>query len=140
MRRYRGGYGKRIFNTDNVEDAKTFKFCHQEHKRVLNPIIDWTDAEVWEFIKEYNVPYCELYDQGYKRLGCVGCPMSTRQRQELDAYPKYKALYLKAFEKLIQVLDDESKRTTWHTPEDVMAWWLKEDKELPQTLITEELD
>lgn len=135
-----GGYGKRIFNTDNVEDAPTFKYCHQEHRRVLNPIIDWTDAEVWEFIKEYNVPYCELYDRGYKRLGCVGCPMSSRQAEELDAYPKYKALYLKAFEKLLKVLDDESKITTWRTADDVMKWWLKQDVELPQTIITEALE
>lgn len=132
-----GGYGRRIFNTDNVEDAPTFKFCQQEHKRVLNPIIDWSDEEVWEFIREYEIPYCELYDQGYKRLGCVGCPMSTRQRQELDAYPKYKALYLKAFEKLINVLDDEDKVTTWKSAEDVMAWWLGDDAEIIETMITE---
>lgn len=65
----------REFSTDNVEDAPMFKFCYQHHKRILNPIIDWSDAEVWEFIREYNVPYCELYDQGFKRIGCIGCPM-----------------------------------------------------------------
>ena len=103
-----------------------FKFCKQNHKRVLNPIIDWQDSDIWEFIKEYKVPYCSLYDKGYKRLGCIGCPMSTRQKQELEAYPKFKRLYLLAFEKLIQVLDDENKRTTWETPEDVMRWWIED--------------
>lgn len=116
-----------------------FKFCKQNHKRVLNPIIDWSDAEIWEFIKEYNVPYCALYDKGHKRLGCIGCPMSTRQKEELERYPKFKALYLKAFEELIKVHDDESKRTSWHTADDVLRWWLKEDAEMPETIITEEL-
>ena len=50
---------------------------------------------------------------------------SVKQRQyELDRYPKYKALYLKAFEKLLEQLDDKSKITSWNTAEDVMKWWI----------------
>ena len=117
-----------------------FKFCHQHHKRVLNPIIDWTDADVWEFIRDYDLPYCSLYDKGYKRIGCIGCPMSTRQISELESYPKFKALYLKAFEELLKVLDDENKRTTWKSPEDVMSWWVKDSEDQEETLITKLLD
>lgn len=130
--------GVRIFSSDNIEDAPTFKFCHQQHKRVLNPIVDWTDAEVWEFIKKYQVPYCELYDKGYKRLGCVGCPMANA-KQELEAYPKFKNLYLIAFQKLI----DERKRLNlpipehWATPELIMTWWLQDDQTIPDTEIME---
>lgn len=136
-----GGGGQRIFSTDNLEDAPTFKFCHQHHKRVLNPIVDWTDAEVWEFIKEYEVPYCELYDQGYKRLGCIGCPMANT-KQELEAYPKFKNLYLLAFQKLI----DKRKELGlpipehWETPERMMDWWLQDNQPLPKTEIMELID
>jgi len=35
---------------------------YKRRKSLLNPIIDWTDAEVWEFIKAENIPYCGLYD------------------------------------------------------------------------------
>lgn len=119
-----GSRGARVFSSDNVEDAPTFKFCYQEHKRVLNPIVDWGDDEVWEFIKEYGVPYCELYDKGYKRLGCIGCPMNTHRAEEFTNYPKYKQNYLLAFDRLLKVLDDENKRTTWHTADDVMNWWI----------------
>ncbi|KKL78849.1 hypothetical protein LCGC14_2020760, partial [marine sediment metagenome] len=40
-------------------------------KSFLHPIIDWTTAEVWEYIKSNNLPYCSLYDEGFHRLGCV---------------------------------------------------------------------
>lgn len=43
-------------------------------KSFIHPIIEWTEAEVWEYIHTYNVPYCSLYDKGFKRLGCLLCP------------------------------------------------------------------
>jgi phosphoadenosine phosphosulfate reductase len=62
---------------------------------MLNPIIDWTDDEVWEYIKERGLPYNPLYDQGHKRVECIGCPMRAN-RKELDENPRYAALYKKA--------------------------------------------
>lgn len=114
---------------DNRENAKLVEACYRTHDTTVNPIIDWTDAEVWEFIKEYKVPYCALYDQGYKRLGCIGCPMGSTQKQELDRYPKYKHLYMLAFEKMLKRLDDEDKRTTWHTAQDIMDWFTQTDND-----------
>jgi len=38
------------------------------------PIFHWTAWHIWQFIEDYNLPYCELYDQGFERLGCVVCP------------------------------------------------------------------
>lgn len=131
-----GKQGAKIFSTDNLEDAPMFKFCHQNHKRVLNPIVDWTTEEVWEFIKEYNVPYCKLYDKGYKRLGCIGCPMSTHQKDELEHYPKFKKLYLLAFEKMLEERRKNDMPTEWETAEDVMTWWIGEQREeLKDTLL-----
>lgn len=78
--------------------------CYKDHTTMINPIIDWTTEEVWEFIREYNVPYCCLYDEGFTRLGCIGCPMGRRKvrEKEFERWPKYKALYLKAFDKMIE--------------------------------------
>lgn len=93
----------------------------------MNPIIDWTDAEVWEFINEYNIPYCELYDKGWTRLGCIGCPMATRKERERQFayFPKYRNLYLLAFDKMLKNKwrEDEPKKLG-RTPEEVMEWWL----------------
>lgn len=120
-----------MFSTDNVEDAPTFKFCHQNHKRILNPIIDWTDEEVWEFIHEYNIPYCCLYDEGRKRLGCIGCPMGDN-KTELDQYPIYRNLYLTAFGKMLEERKRRGLDTDWETAEEVMEWWV-DKKRQPKT-------
>lgn len=100
--------------------------CQAKARRHLNPIIDWTDEEVWEFIREYNIPYCKLYDEGFTRLGCIGCPLGTRQREEFERWPKYKAAYLRAFAKMLENRKKENIQTdAWKTPEEVMEWFLR---------------
>ena len=65
------------------------------------PILHWTEVDVWEFIlvKE-NIPYCELYDQGFRRLGCVGCPMSgpLGQARDFKRWPKYEQMWRRGFD------------------------------------------
>lgn len=39
----------------------------------VNPLADWTEDEVWEYVRSNNVPYNALYDQGYKSIGCAPC-------------------------------------------------------------------
>lgn len=116
-----------ILTNDNEESRLMIEQCYQRKKTVLNPIIDWEDSDVWEFIKEYNVPYCGLYDQGFKRLGCIGCPMGggKTQNKELARYPKYKQAYLKAFERLLGVREMCGMNNDWKNPEEVMTWWTK---------------
>lgn len=110
-------------------DQEMIHNCMQHNARILNPIIDWSTDEVWEFIREYNVPYCELYDEGKKRLGCIGCPMggAKQQREEFERWPTYRRAYLRAFDKMLQQFTYETEaKTKWKTAEDVMKWWLNE--------------
>jgi phosphoadenosine phosphosulfate reductase len=39
----------------------------------FNPLTDWSEDEVWAYLKQYNVPYNALYDQGYRSIGCAPC-------------------------------------------------------------------
>ena len=132
----RGGV---VLNNDNEESRKMVEQCYKLSKTVVNPIIDWTDEDVWEFIHEYNVPYCELYDQGYKRLGCIGCPMGTvkHREEEFERYPKYKQAYIRAFDRMVAernwggVRTDSEERdgsipvvSEWRDAEEVMKWWI----------------
>ncbi|NCB45219.1 MAG: phosphoadenosine phosphosulfate reductase [Clostridia bacterium] len=114
---------RELLDPDNPDNSEMARFCPTKGKNILNPIIDWEDDDVWEFIKLRKLPYCELYDQGYTRLGCIGCPMSTHQKEELERYPNIKKAYLRAFEIMLKNFD---KPPTWKTGEDVMEWWLKE--------------
>lgn len=116
---------KNLEDPDNPENAKMARFCPTKGRHILNPIIDWEDSDVWEFIKKYKIPYCELYDQGYKRLGCIGCPMSSRRTEEFERYPKYKQNYLSAFGRMLDRREKSGKKDTqWKTAEDVMNWWI----------------
>jgi phosphoadenosine phosphosulfate reductase len=49
---------------------------NKTRNKILCPIVYWTDADVWDYIKLRNLPYCTLYNQGFERLGCIGCPLS----------------------------------------------------------------
>lgn len=115
-----------ILNNDNDEGREVLDFCYRQRKTVINPIISWEDEDVWEFIHENNLPYCSLYDEGFKRLGCIGCPLGGNKSQlrEFERFPKYKELYIKAFEHCTR----EQGRVNWKTGQDVFDWWIGEQK------------
>lgn len=117
----RGGV---VLNNDNDESRKMVEQCYKQSKTVVNPIIDWSTEEVWEFIKEYNIPYCKLYDEGYKRLGCIGCPMGTveSRKKDFERYPKYKQAYIRAFERMIANYDSGGGYS-WKNGADVLKWY-----------------
>ncbi len=110
---------------DNRENAQMVEQCYRTRSTTINPIIDWTDGEVWEFIKEYNIPYCCLYDQGFKRLGCIGCPMGSREQREMEfeRYPKYKNLYMIAFQKMIENRGEGLRKQ--RTDEELYEVWMQ---------------
>lgn len=94
-------------------------------KIIVRPIVDWTEIEVWSYILENNIPYCELYDKGWDRLGCIGCPLGVNQKKELAAYPRYEKLYLRSLNNMIQYRKSkEMSMEDWKTGEDIMKWWL----------------
>lgn len=45
---------------------------HGDHVRVL-PILEWTELDIWTFQVREAIPWCTLYDQGYRSLGCMPC-------------------------------------------------------------------
>jgi len=44
----------------------------------LNPLAEWTEDEVWDYVREREVPYHSLYDQGYSSIGCAPCTRAIR--------------------------------------------------------------
>ena len=57
---------------DNDARRRMNEHCMQKNKMVVNPIIDWKNSDVWEYINSENIPTCELYQCGYDRVGCYG--------------------------------------------------------------------
>jgi phosphoadenosine phosphosulfate reductase len=116
-----------MLNNDNDMKRRLNESCMRKSSFLLNPIIDWTNDDVWEFIKSRNIPYNPLYETGYKRIGCIGCPMNTKSRMELERHPKYKAAYFRAATKYIEHLKEAGlpDRNIRETPEKYFDWWLK---------------
>lgn len=112
-----------LFN-DNDEGRRDFERCIPKSKIVINPIIDWTEQDVWSFINRQNLPYCELYDNGYRRLGCIGCPMAGAKQmlKEFKQQPKIKALYIRAFDRMLKE-HNYKKLPTWKSGQEVFDWW-----------------
>ena len=112
---------------------------------MVNPIIDWKDYDVWDFLGEGTQVLCgthnvtcngihvnPLYDEGWCRVGCVGCPMASKARvKEFIRWPKYKQLYINAFDRMLE----ERKRRgrtdgSWgsgFTGQDIFNWWMEYD-------------
>jgi phosphoadenosine phosphosulfate reductase len=117
----RGGV---VLNLDNDEARRVVENCYRTTKTLVNIIIDWSDEDVWEFIKTNKVEYCVLYDRGYKRLGCIGCPQNTNNEKELDENPKYKQAYIRAFDRMLRERERKGLESKWKSGEEVMDWWL----------------
>ena len=130
LNNYTKGYIKLM--NDNDEARRMVEACAMKSMHTLNPIIDWTKEDVWEYLNTRKIPHCCLYDEGFERIGCIGCPLagSDQMRFEFARYPKYEQAYLRAFEKMLQVREQNGKPyQKWKTGEDVMRWWLCEEKQ-----------
>lgn len=74
----------KILNADNDDDRRLLEQCVLKRKFICNPIVDWGDGDVWRFLAKYDLPYCTLYDEGWKRIGCLNCPMASKRERERD--------------------------------------------------------
>jgi phosphoadenosine phosphosulfate reductase len=120
---------KMLFN-DNDEARRQLEVCQLKGKKIVNPIIDWSAADVWGFLNSRGIEHCCLYDEGFDRLGCIGCPMAGKKGREREfaRYPKFKNYYLRAFEKMLEVRKLKGKddsNSNWHNAEGVFKWWLR---------------
>ena len=112
---------------DNTDKRKLIEQCELKDKMVVNPIIDWTDREIWDFIQSERIDYNELYECGYKRVGCIGCPMAEKQRwKQFRDFPTYERAYIRAFDKLIQVLKSKGRTPKWRSGYDLFLWWMQD--------------
>lgn len=133
----RGGLGRTVITgirlAESTRRSKRQRFetdSKNPSKRYIHLIFDWTTNEVWEYITGNSVSYCPLYNEGFKRLGCICCPMGGWKKQLRDSFrwPKYKDLYICAFEKMLQARRAKGRETRWETGEEVWNWWTSPPK------------
>lgn len=51
----------------------------------LNPLIDWTEQQVWDYIEKHNIPYNPLHDQSFPSIGCLPCTRAIQPGEDIRA-------------------------------------------------------
>lgn len=51
----------------------------------FNPLADWSESEVWEYVREHSLPYNRLHDQGYRSIGCAPCSRPVLPDEDVRA-------------------------------------------------------
>jgi phosphoadenosine phosphosulfate reductase len=112
------------FDQFNIENEKQHVCLKGKDKLLVSPILYWTHADIWTFIRKNNMPYCKLYDEGYTRIGCMFCPMARVKIKQLDRlrYPGVE----RTIKKSIQHLIDTNKYGNDYnaTADEIFDWWV----------------
>lgn len=120
---------KIILSNDNDDKRMLTERCQLQAKTVTNPIIDWTDEEIIDFIHAEKIKINPLYSNGYCRVGCIGCPMAGRRirKKEFSDYPTYQKAYIRAFAKMLEARKAAglSNNARWTSGQAVFEWWME---------------
>lgn len=101
-------------------------------KSLLRPIIEFDNYDIWQYIRENKLPYCTLYDEGFRRLGCVLCPFSREIEKEIMHFPKIANLWLLACNRIVAGnierghLSPKGKprKHIFQTGQELFDWWV----------------
>lgn len=126
-----GGLGRTVIVGNRTAESRNRRGqgCFGKHTKkdifFVRPIINWSEGEVWEYIGVNRLPYCPLYDEGFKRLGCVMCPLATiaNRRLEMQRFPKIARLWRLSCDRLVErrLAQGEDK---FASGEELWQWWL----------------
>lgn len=127
-----GGDGRHVLTGIRAEESRNrrarrpVEHCQRKgwNKVIVNPLLHWTTDQVWQYIRERALPYCCLYDEGWKRIGCVPCPFASgaeiaRSRQR---WPRI-------FDRIESWCNElyprkASWQARWASGSEVFEWWL----------------
>lgn len=83
---------------------------------------------MWDYIRSEHIPVNLLYERGFHRVGCIGCPLAGRagRQFEFGRYPTYERAYLHAFEHMLTERRRRNLPAAWQSGEEVLHWWLQD--------------
>lgn len=66
-------------------DVKKVEYDEANNLIKVNPLVEWTEKQVWDYIKENNVPYNALHDRGFPSIGCAPCTRAIESGEDIRA-------------------------------------------------------
>lgn len=111
----------------NIDNKNQVLCINGKDKILLSPIIDWSTSDVWNFIRGHNLEYCELYDHGYSRIGCMFCPMASVKTKIKDRkrYPRVEKMIKKSIQELVEKNNYGSILN--NDVDEIFNWWVSND-------------
>lgn len=67
------------------KDNKIIEWDEENKLIKVNPLLNWSMKDIWEFIKEHNVPYNKLHDKGFPSIGCQPCTRAIEPGEDIRA-------------------------------------------------------
>lgn len=115
---------------NRAEKRKEVELCSTFNKQTINPIFRWRTVDIWRYIRENNLPYCSLYNEGFDRIGCILCPLQSRRKMIRDAkrFPATVKVYKVIFEKLVNKMRGKWNTFHFENGEELFKWWVYGDK------------
>ena len=71
--------GIRKFQTKMRKNSKIIEYNELYNVNKVNPLINWTHDQIWEYIRIQNIPYNKLHNKGYPSVGCVHCTTTVKK-------------------------------------------------------------
>lgn len=137
-----GGEGRVVVLGTRAEEsprrAKNWREVSADIRKnkAICPVVYWLSTHIWEMIREFNVPYCSLYDEGFTRLGCVDCPLASEKNRakERARWPimanNWKKAIIANWDKWHDVPNTKTGEPRFHARfkngEEFYQWWLNE--------------
>jgi phosphoadenosine phosphosulfate reductase len=67
------------------EDLSLIEWDNLNHKIKINPLIDWKSEDLWDYIRQNNIPYNPLHDRGFPSIGCQPCTRAIEAGEDIRA-------------------------------------------------------
>lgn len=77
--------GLRSAQSVTRSDMRLIEWDERHGLLKINPLIHWTEQQVWDYIKENHVPYNRLHDKGFPSIGCEPCTRAVRRIDDVRA-------------------------------------------------------
>lgn len=131
-----GGEDRIVLTGIRAEESRSrakrgvFAPCTKRRKWFVNPLMAWSDADIWAFIRGRELPYCSLYDEGWDRIGCVLCPYQSNTQESMERWPVFWRLTRQALE--VYFAGSKACKSRWANADEMWDWWIHRKRSYPK--------